>query len=386
MDEEDDGIITFLRQLPDPRSGKNIRHELIDIIVITICAIISGCDSWDEIEIYGKQKKEWLKKYLKLKNGIPSHDTLRRVFINLKAEELQKAFTAWVDLLRKAGAGENIAIDGKTIRRTFDEAIKQHPLHMVSAWANENKLILGQTKTSDHSNEIVAIPQLLKLLDVKGTTVTIDAIGCQKEIAKEIKKQKADYVLAVKGNQPTLHEDISLFFTDPKLISQDCVQKNKAVNKEHGRIETREYFMTTEVGWLKKSHPDWAGLESIGMVRTHRIVKDKESTAIRYYISSLKGEISPFADAIRSHWGIENSLHWVLDMTFREDESRIRKGESPENVAIIRRIALNLARRDKSSKYSIKTRRKMAGWDDGYLEKLLFAPDDAFPPRQVSKG
>jgi len=375
-------ILDHFREIEDPRMERNKRHTIWDIIVLTICAVVCGCETWEDIEIYGKEKRQWLSRFLALPNGIPSHDTIRRLFIRLNPEQLQQCFLSWVEAIREHADGEVVSIDGKTARRSHDRETGKSALHMVSAWASENRMILGQVKSDEKSNEITAIPQLLKLLELNGCIVTIDAIGCQTEIANQIRDQKAEYVLAVKANRPRLLEELESCFAEVKPGTEpqeaEWLEYHRTFDKEHGRMETREYLMTSEIEWLKPLLPGWKGVKSIGMVRARRVIGEEHSVQQRYYISSMDADAQAFAVAVRSHWGVENSLHWVLDMVFREDESRMRKGHSPENFAILRRIALNLVRRDTASKSSLKARRKAAGWNDSYLERLLFAPDDAF--------
>lgn len=374
-------IIDHFRDIEDPRIERNKRHLIFDIIVVTICAVVCGCETWEDIEMYGKEKQQWLSKFLKLPNGIPSHDTIRRLFIRLNPEKLQDCFLSWVQSIRDISQGEIIAIDGKTVRRSHDRYVGKGPLHMISAWAHKNRLVLGQMKTDEHSNEITAIPELLQLLQVKGCIVTLDAIGCQKEIANQIIEREADYVLAVKANQQTLHEEIKWFFDEidvAKDQAEGLIDYHKSVDKDHGRIEIRQYMCSSEIDWLKQFMKNWKGVRSIAMVQAKRIIGDTESVEQRYYLSSLPADAELLGTAIRSHWGIENSVHWVMDMVFREDESRMRKGHSPENFAILRRVALNLVKRDTTSKFSLKARRKAAGWNNDYLERLLFAPDKSF--------
>jgi predicted transposase YbfD/YdcC len=375
-------IMEHFREIEDPRIERNKRHTIWDIIVLTICAVVCGCETWEDISMYGEEKQQWLSKFLALPNGIPSHDTIRRLFIRLNPEQLQQCFLSWVDAIRRHSGAEVVSIDGKTARRTHDHGAGKSALHMVSAWASENRMVMGQVKTDEHSNEITAIPQLLQLLELKGCIVTIDAIGCQREIANEIRKKKAEYLLAVKGNRAELFEAIKECFAEVKPGSEqqerEWLDYHRTFDKEHGRMETREYLTTDEIDWLKPLLRGWEGVRSIGMVRARRVIGDQQTTECRYYISSLASNAQAFGMAVRCHWGVENSLHWVLDTVFREDESRMRKGNSPENFAILRRIALNIVRRDVASKFSLKARRKAAGWNDSYLEQLLFAPDDAF--------
>ena len=370
-------IVDHFRELVDPRVGRNKRHILIDIIVLTVCAVISGAETWEDIEDYGKYKIKWLKRFIELAHGIPSHDTIRRLFIRLNPDSLQQCFFSWVEAVREQAEGDVVAIDGKTLRRSGDAASSKMPIHMVSAWAAENALILGQQKTDEHSNEITAIPALLDLLKVKGCIVTIDAEGCQTAIAEKINKdKKAEYVLAVKGNQPNLLEEVSEFFADTTEddVKEEWLQKHKTVDKGHGRIEVREYYQSDEIAALPRVK-EFYGAQSIGMVRSKRIIGQKETTQVRHYISSLPMNVEQFAHAVRSHWSIENNVHWTLDMSFREDDSRMRSGYSAENFAMMRRMALSLMKRDTTSKKSLKRRRKICGYDDGYLEKLLFNSD-----------
>jgi predicted transposase YbfD/YdcC len=377
-------IIDHFRNIEDPRIERNKKHLVWDIISLTICAVVCGCETWEEIELYGKEKEGWLKTILELPNGIPSHDTIRRLFIRLNPEQMQECFLSWVEAVRKSSEGEIVAIDGKTARRTHDRLNDKGPLHMVSAWSHENRLILGQVKTDEDSNEITAIPKLLQLLELKGSIVTIDAIGTQKEVAEAIVEKHADYVLAVKANRPTLHEEVKWFFDDidPENDQKEgLIDYYRDVDKDHGRIEIRECICSEEIDWLKPYLEGWPRVKSIAMVKAKRIIGDEESQESRFYVSSLAPDAQLLSKAVRAHWGVENSVHWVLDMVFREDESRMRMGNSPENFAILRRIALNLVRRDVTSKRSLKGRRKICGWNNKYLENLLFAPDEAFQPR-----
>lgn len=380
---ESSNITEYFRSIEDPRIERNKKHLVWDIISLTICAVVCGCETWEEIELYGKEKHDWLSTILQLPNGIPSHDTIRRLFIRLNPEHLQHCFLNWVEAVRESSEGEIVAIDGKSARRTHDRLLDKGPLHMVSAWAHENRLILGQVKTDEKSNEITAIPKLLKLLELNGSIVTIDAIGTQKDIAEAIVEKQADYVLAVKANRPNLHEEVKWFFDDIDLDSDEIdglVYSHRSVDKDHGRIEIRECVCSEEIEWLKPYVEGWPKVRTIAMVKATRIIGEKETDECRYYVSSLSPNAELISKAVRAHWGVENSVHWVLDMVFREDESRMRMGNSPENFAILRRMALNLVRRDASSKRSLKGRRKICGWNNQYLENLLFAPDEAFQP------
>jgi len=378
-------IVDHFTEICDPRIERNRKHNLIDIIVMTVCAVISGAETWEDIEDYGKYKEEWLTRFLQLPNGIPSHDTIRRLFIRLDPQQLQSCFIRWVEAVRASAEGDVVAIDGKTLRRSGDEASGKLPIHMVSAWAAANGLVMGQVKTDEHSNEITAIPALLDLLKVKGCIVTIDAAGCQQDIAKKVKEKEADYVFALKGNQPNLHEDVQYFFKEleQKDLEEEWIDSYKTVDKGHGRIEIREYYQSDEIAWLPELRR-FTGAQSIGMVKATRIINGTQTVHTRHYISSLPMDAKKFAHAVRSHWSVENNLHWTLDMTFREDDSRMREGYSAENFAMMRRIALSIVKRDTTSKRSLRRRRKICNYDSTYLERLLFNSDDVLASRPPS--
>ncbi len=369
----EDNIFTIsFSDLEDPRITGRTAHSLIEIIGLAICSVICGADTWTEIELFCKLKIDWFKKFFQLKNGIPSHDTFGRVFSLINADEFRKCFNLWISSVNKIIQDEIIAIDGKTLRRSFDKVNGKSAIHMVSAWASNAGMVLGQIKVDDKSNEITAIPKLLDLLVTKNCIVTIDAMGCQKNIAAKIIEKKSDYVLALKGNQGNLHNDIKLFF-------DDCLNRNfkdisnsyyETFDKDHGRIEKRKYWITKEINWINDKN-EWKGLKSIGIGISEVEEKGLKRTETRYFITSLDENAEKFGDAVRKHWKIETSLHWVLDIAFREDENRVRTDFAPENFAVIRHLALDIIKQDKS-KGSIRCKRLKAGWDNNFLENLLF--------------
>jgi predicted transposase YbfD/YdcC len=368
----ENSLESFFERIEDHRHHNKL-HKLIDVILIAICAVVAGADTYEQIENFGKKRKRWLSKFLELPYGIPSHDTFGRIFERMNPNEFQNCFKLWIESVTDRTKGQVIAIDGKTLRRSHDQSSDKKAIHMVSAWACSNQVVLGQLKTAEKSNEITAIPHLLKLLDISGCIITIDAMGTQKKIAKTIIKNGGDYVLAVKENHKLLYDDTVLFFKEIDSMESDGVtfDKYETVDGGHGRIETRKYAMTSDISWLQGKER-WAGLKSLGMVESTREIKGERSHEQRYYISSLECDAEKFGDAVRNHWGIENSVHWVLDIAFREDESRVRKGSAPENFAAIRHIALNLLRNNKTFKGSVKTKRLNAAMDTKYLESVVF--------------
>jgi predicted transposase YbfD/YdcC len=367
-------LIFHFSDLEDPRND-NRRHLLLDIIVIAICAAICGADTWTDVELFGQSKEQWFRKFLELPHGIPSHDTFGRVFALIDPEQFQACFRDWIAAVEERTEGEIIALDGKQLRRSHDQAEGKKAIYMVSAGASENSLVLGQQKVDDRSNEITAVPQLLEMLEISGCIVTTDAMNCQVETAKKVIENDADYVFVVKDNQPRLLEAIQGLFDDPDEMRWVDTDYDRTTDGNHGRIETRKCWTTSDPEYLAyiASLADWPGLQSIGMIEAKRRTKEGSSVKRRYFISSLESNAKRLLHAVRTYWGIENKLHWVLDLAFREDESRVRKGNGPENFAVLRHIALNLLRREDTANISIRAKRKKAGWDNDYLLKVLTA-------------
>ena len=368
-------IVTHFGEMEDPRSDHGKRHKLLDILVIAIVAVLCGADSWPEVETFGLAKQVWFGTFLELPFGVATHYTFRRVFARLDPEQFRDSFTKWVGAVYELAKGQIIAIDGKTLRRSHDRFLGREAIQMVSAWAQEDHLVLGQVKVEEDSNEIGAIPRLLKMLNLAGCTVTIDAIGCQKEFAGMITDGGGDYVLAVKKNQGHLYRDLQELFEeidhpDVAFIEHDYYE---SISKDHGRVEIRRCWTLSDQDCLDylQDGDKWRGVQSLVMVESERIIQGERSKQARYYISSLPGEAKELLAAVRGHWGIENSLHWVLDIAFREDESRLRKDNGAENMAILRHLALNLIKQEKTSKGSVKAKRLRAGWDNDYLLKIL---------------
>ncbi|MBD0313985.1 MAG: ISAs1 family transposase [Microcoleus sp. T3-bin5] len=368
-------ITKHFASVQDPRSGNAKLHLLSDIIVIAICATICGADTWVEVEVWAKANRQWLRTFLALPNGIPSHDTFRRVFILLDPKQFRRCFLAWVRAVSKLTHGQIVAIDGKKLRRSQDRSCGQKALSLVSAWATANGVVLGQLKVQAKSNEMKVIPELLKLLDLTGCIVTLDALNCQTKIASQIKAQKADYILAVKENQGKLYADLKDLFAG--CLAENFFQVphgyHRTVNKGHGRIEIRECWTLSEPEFLDYVRPrrQWSGLQTVVMVRAERRMNGKRTHSIRYYISSLTNDARRILQGLRQHWGIENNLHWVMDIAFREDESRMRKGHSAENFAMVRHVAHSLLKQEQSEKIGTKAKRFKAACDRNYLIKVL---------------
>ena len=370
-------VMNHFQDLEDPRIERSKRHGLLDIITIAICAVICGADSWVYVEMFGKSKEDWFRSFLDLPNGIPSHDTFGDVFSRLNPDRFQECFMEWSQAVADLLPGEVVAIDGKTVRRSHDKRAGQQAIHLVSASAAANTLTLGQVKTDQKSNEITAIPRLLELLELNGCIVTIDAMGCQKEIAQGILDRGADCLLAVKENQGRLYQDVRDLFDGAEELGWDGVPYDYAttLNKGHGRIERRECWAISDpscLGYLSTGG-DWPGLRSVVKVVGRRETDKGITVQPRYYISSLDVSAERLLEAVRAHWSIENSLHWSLDVTFREDQSRVRKDHGPQNMATLRQISHNLLKRETSLKVGIQGKRLQAGWREDYLLKVLLA-------------
>lgn len=365
-------LIEHFNKISDPRIERKKLYQLNEILFITICALISGAEGWEHIEEFGIAREDWFCKHLELKNGIPSHDTFRRVFSLIDPKEFQECFISWIESVREVFSSEVVSIDGKTLCGSHDKAKGKKAIHLVSAWAAENKLILGQVKTAEKSNEITAIPELLELLYLEGCIVTLDAMGCQKEIVKKIRNKSADYMIALKANQGNLNQEIREFFKIHEAT--DFVDlahySHEETNSAHGRIEIRNCIVTDQLDWLKQKY-DWVDLKTVAMIQSTRIIGEKETNETRFYISSLPAKAELFNKVIRQHWGIENSVHWCLDVSLREDESRVREDKACENLATVRRIALNLLKQETTHKKGVKAKRLKAGWDLSYLEKVI---------------
>lgn len=358
--------------IDDPRIDRTKEHLLSDILLIALCAMLCGAEGFVDFQDFGKARIRWLRSFLKLPNGIPSHDTFRRVFAMLDSKQFADCFRNWTQSLRTAIGAEIVAIDGKTLRRSHDRSKSKEAIHMVSAWARENGLVLGQIKVSDKSNEITAIPELLRALKLAGCIVTIDAMGCQTKIASEICRARADYVLALKGNQSTLHDEVKIVLEgaqtgDFEGVHCDFLETNECA---HGRIERRRYWITEDIGWLTH-YSAWEGLRCAGMVESTRTIQGKTTTERRFYIASIGANAKTFARAVRGHWAIENTLHWSLDVSFAEDQCRVRTGYADQNLCVLRHMSINILKGETTKKRGLKGKQKNAAWDHSYLLTLL---------------
>jgi predicted transposase YbfD/YdcC len=359
------------QELTDPRQ-REVTYPLINVVVIAVCAVICGADDFVSITKFGNTKRDWFDRFLDLSNGIPSHDRFNAIFAAINPAEFEKCLLSWITALHEISDGQVIAIDGKTLRGSFDTRTSKSAIHMVSAWATANHISLGQVVIDAKSNEITAIPKLLELIDVSGALVTIDAMGCQTEIAKQIIASDADYCLAVKGNQPTLHQGLQAHFEThlENDFSETPVRRHESYETGHGRVENRYYYLCP----VPEDLPDrqrWPGLKAIGIAISDTTRDGKQCSEVRYYILSKYLSGTRFASAVRAHWGIENQLHWQLDVTFQEDQSRVRKGHADANFSVLRRTALSMLKQESTAKVGIKNKRLIAGWDERYLLKVL---------------
>jgi len=365
-------LLMHFAPLEDPRIERNKLHALSDIMLLTVCAVVSGADGWEAIEEFGREKLEWLRRFAPFKNGVPSHDCIANVVARLSPKGFQECFRTWTQAVAKATGGEVIAVDGKTARGSRDRKRSRQPLPRVSAWASANRLVLGQEATEEKSNEITAIPKLLELLDLKGCLVTIDAMGCQRAIAEQIVAQGGDYVLGLKGNQSNLQEAVEEFFAVARKAAFAHVRHDYAeeLDKDHGRLEVRRYWITENLCTLPDTDR-WVGLRSIGMVERTTVTGETQTVEQRYFINSIRADAQRFAHGVRGHWGIENRLHWRLDVVFGDDASRIRKGNAPAIMTSIRHLCMNLFDQEPSSLSLAKKRRK-AAWNDDFRAKVVF--------------
>ena len=366
-------LFESLSVIKDPRIERHKLHSLTDILMIAICATICGVETWTEIEEFGEAKREWFSTFLELENAIPSHDTFRRVFSLLETSELKECFLQWISSVVSLARGSLVNIDGKQVRGSKSVANNKKALNMVSAWASEQSVVLGQVACQEKSNEITAIPELLKILELAGCIVTIDAMGCQKEIVREIAEKEADYVISLKGNQGTLHHDIKDYLDWAEQIKFKDIKYDyyETLEKGHGRIEERRCWATEEIDWLEQKQ-EWKNLKSVIMVEVVReIIGGEKTVERRYFISSLEANSKESLRAVRGHWAIENQLHWCLDIGFREDDCQIKEKNAVENLVTIRHIGLNLLKQETSCQRGIKTKRKKAGWSEDYLLKVL---------------
>ncbi len=364
------GFLDHFSKLEDPRQVNKSLYPLEEILLLVLCAVLSGADDWVAIALYGEKKCDFLRRFVPYENGTPSHDQLGYLFARIDEKRFQQCFINWVTCLRQAIKGV-IAIDGKTLRRSFDKASGKGAVHMVSAWCSGQNLVLGQVKVDEKTNEITAIPELLDLLQIKGAIITIDAMGCQRDIAKKVIDKKGDYIFSLKGNQGRLRDDVELFWHDQVKVKfgDTTVSCHETVEKSHGRIEVRKITVCADIKWLQERH-DWPGLASIIMVEYSAEEGEKTRHEMRFYISSLNVEAEPMAVYIRDHWGVENGLHWVMDMVFRDDECRIRKDSAPANFATIKHMASNILRSAKG-KQSLRQKRHAAAWDEDFLFNMI---------------
>ena len=372
MDDLNDSILMHFAGIIEIRQECKIKHDLMEIIFIVLVCTIAGCNDWQDIELFAKEREDWFRKHIELPNGLPSHDTLERVFRWIEPKQFEKCFICWTNEFKLLKDRQTIAIDGKTCRGSSDKSIDRSAIHMVSAWACENGLILGQVKTAEKSNEITAIPELLDLISVKNNIITIDAMGTQKDIAKKIIEKKGDYVLALKGNQSTLQTDVIDYFkfAISEHFKDIDYKYYRTLDKGHGRVEKRKYYLINDLNWLNNKE-NWLGLKGIGMVESTVMKGESQTVETRYFITSLTGTAEEFGNSVRNHWGIE-SMHWMLDVVFKEDKNHVRKDFAPQNLAVLRRIALNILKKDTSIKKSLKIKRFKAALNLDYLTHMVF--------------
>ena len=365
-------FLEHFRELPDPRQAGKVLYPLDEVLLLCLLAVLAGAEAFTDIARFGTRKLDFLRRFRPFRDGTPAHDHLGDIFATLDPEKFQQCFVAWVAAQTGAPA-DVIAIDGKTVRRSFQKKGAKDAIHMVSAFAARQRLVLGQVKVAEKSNEIIAIPRLLDMLAIEGAVVTIDAMGCQREIAKKVIDKKGDYVLALKGNQGTLRDDVELFVAEQKAngFQDTTVSRNQTVDGDHGRIETRTTTVIHDVAWLQKRH-NWPGLKGVVIVESIRETDGKTEQETRFYITSLLLLAAQVGLIVRDHWAVENSLHWVMDMIFRDDECRVRTDHAPANFTTIKHMALNLLRRA-PGKDSLRLRRKVAAWDDDFLAAILTA-------------
>ena len=365
-------LLDHFTNLTDPRIDRSKEHKLIDIVASAICGMLCGADNWVAMEQYGNAKEEWLKQFLELPNGIPSHDTISRVFGRIDPKEFEQCFRDWVKTISELIPGEIISIDGKTVRHSGSKAKNQKPIHVVNAWANEQRLIMGQVKVNDKSNEITAIPELIKVLELSGCLVTIDAIGTQTKIARLIQDNGADYCLALKENQPNLVQEVVNLFDQAEASDWSGIDHDfhRTINKGHGRMEIRRHW-TMPVTQLLFDQSKWSGLQSIGLIESVRKVDGETTTNKRYYLNSFSSDAQLLAHAVRSHWGVENNVHWVLDVAFKEDDCPVGSDHAPENLSQLRKMSLNLLSQEKTAKIGVANKRLKAAWDNNYLARVL---------------
>lgn len=365
-------LLDHFTNLTDPRIDRTKEHKLIDIIAIAICGMLCGADNWVAMEQYGNAKEEWLKQFLELPNGIPSHDTISRVFARLDPKEFEQCFRDWVKSISELIPGEIISIDGKTVKHSGSKSKGKKAIHIVNAWATEQKLVLGQLKVKNKSNEITAIPELIKVLELSGCLVTIDAMGTQTKIAQLIQDQGADYCLALKENQPNLFQEVVNLFDQAEATDWSFVEHDfhRTINQGHGRTEIRRHW-TMPVTELFFDQEKWTGLQSIGLIESVRKVDGETTTNKRYYLNSFSSDAQLLAHAVRSHWGVENNVHWILDVAFKEDDCPVHSDHAPENLSQLRKMSLNLLSQEKTAKIGVANKRLKAAWDNQYLAKVL---------------